>query len=82
MSERYRRRVAKNNGALYGVKHARRRYRCDGHMASERHWIEEGDTYVASALPPDDPEIGNTRWWHNRFCMECAPVEYVEAVAS
>ena len=82
MNERYRHRVTKTPGALYGVFRARKRYRCDGHMASERHWIEAGDTYVASALPPDDPDIGNVGWWHHRLCMECAPVEYVEAVAS
>ncbi len=76
MSDRYRHRVSRTHGALYGMAVARRRYRCDGHMASERHWIEAGEPYVASALPPDHPDIGNIGWWHHRFCMECAPEEY------
>lgn len=82
MSERYRIRVAKTHGALYGAARARKRYRCDGHMASERHWIEAGDLYVASALPPDHPEVSNVGWWHAQFCMECAPAEYAEAVGA
>ena len=35
---------------------------------------------VASALPPAS-SIGNTRWWHARFCADCAPVEYAEQVS-
>lgn len=77
----YRHRVAKSFGALYGVRRATKRYRCDGHLASEPHWIAQGALYVVSALPPDDPEIGNVGWWHARFCVECAPAEYAEAVA-
>jgi hypothetical protein len=79
---RYRIRVVRTHGALYGVVRARKRHRCDGHMASERHWIEAGDDYVASALPPDHPEINNVGWWHHRYCMECAPIEYAPEAAS
>lgn len=62
--------------ALYGVRTARRRRRCDGHLNPERHWILPGQTYVASALPPDS-EIGNTRWWHIYLCLDCAPEEHL-----
>ena len=72
----YRHRVSKEDYALYGVARAKKRYPCDGHMASEPHWIEVGETYVASALPPDS-EIGNAEWWHARFCVECAPADLV-----
>jgi hypothetical protein len=82
VSERYRFRVVSTCGALYGVQRARKRYRCDGHMASERHWIEAGTLYVASALPPDHNEIGNVGWWHSRFCMECAPAEYADEASA
>jgi len=82
VSARYRFRVTKSFGALYGVRRAQKRHRCDGHMASERHWIEAGEMYVASALPPDDPEIGNIGWWHARFCSECAPAEYAAEVTA
>ena len=77
--ERYRYRVVRTRGALYSVAVSAKRRRCDGHMASERHWIEAGDRYVASALPPDHSDIGNVGWWHHNFCMECAPIEYAEA---
>lgn len=82
MSDRYRVRVALTHGALYGVARSIKRRRCDGHMASEAHWIEAGDRYVASALPPDHPEICNAGWWHLVFCMECAPAECVQEAAS
>lgn len=54
-------RVIRHVGALYGVtKAASRRYRCDGHLTFGAHrWIEEGQSYVVSALPPDDPDVGN-----------------------
>ena len=76
MAERYRVRVLRTHGALYGVAVSAKKRRCDGHMASEPHSIEAGDRYVASALPPDHPDIGNVGWWHHNFCMECAPAEY------
>jgi hypothetical protein len=71
-------RVVKTFGALYGVATARKRFWCDGHLARERHRIMPGDRYVASALPPDHPDIGNVDWWHHRFCMDCAPIEYAD----
>ena len=71
-------RVTSTPGALYGTAVARKRYRCDGHLADGRHWIEVGDTYVASALPPGHPDIGNVGWWHLRLCMECAPAEHAD----
>lgn len=67
-------RVTRTPEALYGVRTARRRVRCDGHMADERHWIEPGQEYVASALPPGS-DIGNVGWWHHRYCMDCCPIE-------
>lgn len=75
-------RVTITHGSLTGKRTARRRYRCDGHLADKRHWIEQGAEYVAQALPPDHPEIGNTGWWHARYCMECCPEEYVSGDAS
>lgn len=80
MSDRYR--VARHHGAIYGRLTARKRFRCNGHLNPAGHWIEPGDWYIASALPPNDPDIGNTGWWHHRLCMECAPVEYTEAGGS
>lgn len=69
-------RVTLTFGSLNGVKTARRRYRCGSHLA-DRHHIEVGEQYVASALPPHDPEICNDRWLHLRVCMDCCPVNYV-----
>ena len=70
----YRIRVAATPGALYGKpQRARKRRRCDGHMASEAHWIEIGDLIVWSALPPNHPDVGNIGWWHHGFCVDCAP---------
>jgi len=75
MSDYYRHRVARTAGALYSdPAKARKRRRCDGHMASEPHWIEVGDPVVYSALPPDHPDIGNVGWWHSSFCADCAPL--------
>lgn len=73
-------RVLKHYGAIYGVVKARKRYGCDGHLAEAPHSIQEGELYVASALPPDDPDVGNDRWWHHRLCAGCAPAEYAEAL--
>jgi hypothetical protein len=81
MSDHYRYRVSRTFGCLYGVVTAKKRHRCDGHMASETHWIEPGQKYVASALPPDS-EIGNTGWWHARFCVDCAPDLYADELAT
>jgi hypothetical protein len=74
-------RVVATSEALYGVRKAGKRYRCDGHLNTDRHFIEPGTKYVASALPPHG-EIGNERWWHNRLCAECCPIEYAAEVAS
>lgn len=69
----YRGRTSATPGCLYGKpRRAKKRRRCDGHMA-EPHWIEVGDLLVWSALPPDHNEIGNLGWWHHAFCMDCAP---------
>jgi hypothetical protein len=66
-------RVSRTSGALYGYpRRAQRRRRCDGHLA-DRHWIEVGDLYVSSALPPDTDDIGNPNWWHANYCLYCAP---------
>lgn len=75
-AETLRQRVTKTHGALWGVVKARKPYPCDGHLADEKHFIKAGEQYVASALPPDHPEIGNDRWWHMRLCMDCCPVEF------
>lgn len=37
---------------------------------------------VASALPPDNADVGNTGWLHARFCMDCCPVEFASGGAS
>lgn len=68
-------RVTRSPEALYGVRVAWGRYRCDGHLADDRHHIEPGQRYVASALPPNS-DIGNLGWWHNRMCMDCAPEDF------
>jgi len=65
-------RTARTAGAMYSKpRRARKRRRCDGHLA-ERHWIEPGDLIVYSALPPDS-EIGNVGWWHSVMCIDCTP---------
>lgn len=73
--ERYR--VAFTPGSISGVVTARGRYWCDGHL-SDRHKVEVGQRYVANALPPDHPDIGNPGWLHMRICLDCCPVEYDE----
>jgi hypothetical protein len=69
-------RVTFTDGSIAGLVTARKRYRCDGHLAYERHYIKPGQQYVANALPPDNPDIGNHGWWHARFCLDCCPAEY------
>ena len=66
-------RTAATPGALYGVTTARKRRRCDGHLNPERHFIEPGEQYMASALPPGNSDICNDGWLHAHFCMDCAP---------
>lgn len=76
MSAEDRQRVARGDSILWSTpRRAQKRRPCDGHLARERHWIEQGDVIVWSALPPDSPEIGNTRWWHAAFCADCAPAD-------
>ncbi len=54
---------------------ARRRYLCDSRAAVYPlpcpRFIEAGERYVVSTLPPW-AEIGNGRWWRMRLCSECA----------
>ena len=65
-------RTHRSVAALYSKPRvARKRRRCDGHLAPQ-HYIEPGDLAVRSALPPDS-EIGNTGWWHHTMCMNCTP---------
>jgi hypothetical protein len=68
-------RVVFTFGSIAGVVTARKRYRCDSHLA-DRHFIEPGQRYVASALPPGDQDICNDRWLHERLCMDCCPIQY------
>jgi hypothetical protein len=79
----HRGRVSMTDGSIHGVVTSRKRHRCDGHLvdSGDVHYIEPGDRYVANALPPDNPDIGNYGWWHSRFCADCAPVEYAEEVS-
>ncbi|CAN7194154.1 hypothetical protein [Knoellia sp. LjRoot47] len=74
-------RVSLTHGTIHGLVRANRRHRCDGHLIDpdDVHHIEPGEYYVASALPTHNPEIGNERWWHARYCLDCAPVQYAEA---
>ena len=65
-------------GQIHGLRTARKRFQCSGHLAPKRHFIEPGDRYVASALPPAS-DIGNPTWLHGTLCLDCAPVEYAEA---
>lgn len=69
-------RVSFTPGSIAGVVTARKRHRCQGHLSPDLHFIEPGERYVANALPPDHPEIGNRGWWHLRVCMSCCPAEY------
>lgn len=69
-------RVIRSPGALWSEpRRAAKRRRCDGHLVRDRHWIERGALIIWSALPPNDPDIGNTGWWHAAFCTDCAPAE-------
>lgn len=74
-------RVSFTPGTISGIVRSRQRRECDGHLNRERHYIEQGEECVANALPPDHPDIGNTRWWHTWFCMDCCPTEYAEAAS-
>lgn len=68
-------RVTRTPEALYSApRTARKRRRCDGHLAPARHWIEPGDQITWSSLPPDS-DFGNERWWHHAYCANCAPKE-------
>ena len=69
-------RIAFTPGSIAGVVTARKRYLCQSHLTRERHYIEPGQMYVANALPPYDPDIGNLGWWHLRVCLDCCPPEY------
>jgi hypothetical protein len=69
-------RVAFTPGSVQGVVTARKRHICQNHMDDEKHYIEPGDRYVANALPPDHPDIGNPGWWHLRVCLDCCPAEH------
>lgn len=69
-------RVTFTPGALTKVNRARRRFQCEGHLADVPHFIDPGQRYVRTSLPPDHPEINNDSWWHMRFCMACCPVEF------
>jgi hypothetical protein len=72
--------VTASRGAIYGVVTAQKRYHCSGHLNHNYHYIEKGERYVASALPPHDPEVNNDRWWHLRLCRNCCPIEYIDQV--
>lgn len=72
-------RVTFTHGSLNKVNRARRRFRCDGHIAHVRHFIEPGERYVRTSLPPNHSEINNDGWWRMRFCMACCPVEWTRA---
>lgn len=74
-------RVVITHGALVKVNRARRRFRCEGHIADVAHFIEPGARYVRTSLPPDHPEINNDGWWHMRLCMACCPVEFTRITA-
>lgn len=66
-------RVSVTDGTLVGSPVvARKRRRCDGHLA-EPHMIDVGDLQVWTALPPGHPDIGNLGWWHAGYCVECWP---------
>lgn len=69
----HRSRVAFTPGSISGVVTARKRHACQSHLDSERHYIEPGERYAANALPPNDPDIGNSGWWHLRVCLDCCP---------
>jgi hypothetical protein len=69
-------RVAFTPGSITGVVRAQTRHRCDSHLTPDRHHIEPGELYVANALPPGDTDIGNTRWWHLRLCLDCCPARF------
>ena len=69
-------RVTFTPGTLTKVNRARRRFRCEGHIAPLPHFIQPGERYVRSSLPPDHPDINNDGWWHMRFCLSCCPAEF------
>lgn len=68
-------RVVFSLGQLASAVTARRRHRCDGHLALDRHDIEPGEKYVRAALPPHS-ELGNETWWSSKLCLDCAPAAY------
>ena len=70
----YGRRVSFTLGSISGVVTAQKRYRCSGHLYPSTHYIEAGQRYIANALPPDHPDIGNAGWWHMRVCLDCCPL--------
>lgn len=74
-------RVSFTPGSIAGVVTANKRHQCDGHLADVKHYIEPGERYVANALPPGHPDVGNTGWWHFRACKDCCPAEYTPDLA-
>jgi hypothetical protein len=69
-------RVAFTSGSITGVVVAQKRHTCQSHLARDRHYIQPGDQYIANALPPHHPDIGNTGWWHLRICVDCCPASH------
>lgn len=52
------------DGSLYRERVARRNYHCGRECGAV---IEAGTKHVLASLPPHDPEVGNTTWWHMRL---------------
>lgn len=54
------------------VRKARIAHVCDdGWGPAERHYINPGDTYAEHVCSPNDPDIGNERWWRVKECVAC-----------
>jgi hypothetical protein len=49
-----------------------KRRRCEWELPGS-HWIEVGQPIVWCAVPPNHPDLGNTRWLHAGLCLDCAP---------
>lgn len=58
--------------AIHTTHTASKRHRCEASPCTSgpSGWIEPGDRYVLSKLPPNS-DIGNTTWWRARFHDGC-----------
>ena len=53
---------------------ARIRKLCDGDVYQPYHFIEPGERYLRTSIPPHG-DLGNDRWWTITTCKSCMTPE-------